>query len=282
MVMLFDDLTYKYVNYVSPAPFGEKQALVLSWKSGEKTFMSDICPLPGYSKETLKDVIEQLEAIKKGQYSYDLLYPSVHFALMHPLEQETKITPQRYQALVHSHFYESKKNDLNLFKTLKIKIKDFKPSVLIELIKKYSKSHIIRLDAQRGSVDPLLIEFLLKHPSDYEYIEEPCLDQKECFHLKIALDETLYTEKKFPQGYNPVALVYKPTLCGGLDRIKEFNRHIPIVISSCYETSLGLKRLVALHQKLYGTCSWDIGLDTFPLSEPTSYLKKTMPYVIDT
>ena len=114
---------------------------------------------------------------------------------------------------------DSDKKKIPLFKTLKIKLNAFTDEEIIELLTTLSRTHTVRLDAQREPLSSILMDFLLSHEELYEYIEEPKLTSHKANELKIALDETLYIEKQIPQLPNLQALVYKPTLCGGLQEI---------------------------------------------------------------
>lgn len=281
MDKLYHALNYKIIDYKSPVPFGNRKAALIGWYNKDGLYcQSDVCPLPGYSKETLEDVILQIEALKHGSVDDDMIHPSLHFALHHPDIQGSKMKDQRYQALIHSKNFDTIRDNLKGFRTVKIKTSGLETQKIIELIERLKTHTMIRLDAQRQALDPNLALYLIHNSQAYDYIEEPLVTSKNLSGLKIALDETLYLEKAKPLDFEPVALVYKPTLCGGLKRIKDFYPDLPLIMSSCFETSLGLKRLCLLHQTLYKDQDTCLGLDTFPLEEPQAYLIKKAPYVI--
>jgi O-succinylbenzoate synthase len=283
MDLLYNDLKFFPYSLRLGAPFLEKKGVHVSWiNESNISCYADISPLQGYSQETLNDIIKKLEKIRiQKNLNHIDLYPSMDFALNHPLLEGESINPLRYQALVYRHDLDIK--PLHLFKTLKIKINSFEDNEVISLIKTYSKTHDLRLDAERKPLSKKLLNFLIEHENHYDYIEEPlCHDRK---GLKIALDETLYIEKTMNDFQDVHALIYKPTLCGGLKKIELFleaakKHHLKIILSSSYESSLGLLMLMKLHQELNKTQVIDIGLDTLPLGEPRTYLSKNPPYLV--
>ena len=284
MDQFFDALTITPYTLKLEAPFYVKKGFHLEWRNKEgKKLISDVSPLIGYSKESVSLVYDQLNALQLGKNIPDeKLYPSVHFALNHPIEDFSKIKKQRYQALIQKNSWEKDVKKIALFKTLKIKTKDFSDHELINLILELSPSHLIRLDAQRAQLSPLLRDFLLSHENLYDYIEEPGLQDKKAHDLKIALDETLYLEKNIPNLPHMAAFIYKPTLCGGLNRMegffkKAFEDKIPIILSSCYESSLGIAMLMQLQQGL--DSFQDCGLDTSSMDEEKPYLKNSPPFL---
>lgn len=281
MDLFLYDLKIRFFNFQSPAPFFKKQGLYLEWTNEQGTqFISDVCLLPGFSQETYSDVLAQIDLLQKKQIDPLKLVPSLHFALNHPLEKGTRAIPQKYQGLIQKKSLNEDLNKIPLFDTLKIKTKDFAAKELINFLLKLYKTHKIRLDANRGPLDPVLVEFLKEHQYVYEYIEEPIFDQKNIDFLKIALDETIYLNQSFPNFLNIKAIIYKPTLCGGISRINQYLNNYPVIISSCYESTIGIKRIIQLHQHLFNDPLMAIGIDTIPIQDPFKLLDKKPPYVL--
>lgn len=118
----------------------------------------------------------------------------------------------------------------------------------------------LRLDANRAWAFDDAVEFgsrMKKYP--IEYIEEPLRDPSRLiqFHevtgLNIALDESLTDTlpEKYEKQPGVVAFILKPSLAGGFERTMKFIRkahqlRIGSIISSSYETSLGLSALAHL------------------------------------
>ena len=130
-------------------------------------------------------------------------------------------------------------------------------------------------------LDQLFIDFLIENHSLYDFIEEPLLHQKNAPFLKVALDETIYLNEEISDFLNIKAIIYKPTLCGGLEKIRKFIGVYPIILSSCFESSIGLKRIIKLHQTLSQENNLAIGLDTMPERDPFHLLIKQPPVYKD-
>lgn len=281
MDLFLYDLKIRFFHFQSPPPFFKKQGLYLEWKNEFGTeLISDVCLLGGFNQETYTDVLAQIDLLQKKQIDPSELLPSLHFALNHPLEKGAKIAPQKYQGLIHKNTLIKDPHKIPLFDTLKIKIKDFSTKELIDLMLELSKTHKIRLDANRYHLDQTLIEFLKEYEHIYEYIEEPIFHQKDIDCLKIALDETIYLNEPFPNFLNIKAIIYKPTLCGGISRIKQHLNQYPVIMSSCYESTIGIKRIIQLHQQLFNAPLMAIGIDTIPIEDPFKLLDKKPPYVL--
>ena len=65
--------------------------------------------------------------------------------------------------------------------------------------------------------------------------------------LPYALDETLATLETLEMFPNVAALVAKPTILGGVGRIRQLASHNkPIVFSACFESGIGIARIAQL------------------------------------
>ncbi len=145
---------------------------------------------------------------------------------------------------------------------------------LVREIKRMIGSRPLQLDANR-SWDLETAVYFGKHVADCEirYIEEPVINSVECPEftektgIGYALDETLQDPNyqfEFQKGMK--ALVLKPTIIGGIEKVKMLAREaatyqIPAVISSSYESSLGLIMLANLAATL--DLETAVGLDTY-------------------
>lgn len=282
MDMFLHDLKIKPFQFTSPYPHGERQGLYLEWyDKDQRKQISDVCLLPGYSMESYQDVIDQLNLVKNKAIKSSILYPSLHFALFHPLNLDDSIKPQKYQALIQKNTLRFDLQKTPYFDTLKIKTKNFTADELIHLTKKFSSTHIIRFDANRMELDQVFIDFLIENSSLYDFIEEPLLHQENASLLKVALDETIYLNEEISDFLNIKAIIYKPTLCGGLEKIRKFLGVYPIILSSCFESSIGLKRIIKLHQTISQENDVAIGLDTMPERDPFNLLIKQPPVYKD-
>jgi O-succinylbenzoate synthase len=133
----------------------------------------------------------------------------------------------------------------------------------------------LRLDANRLWTFEQALEFA-SGISDcrLEYIEEPVNDHSRARQfagrsgLPVALDESLIELKPGELDYHPYlsALILKPTLLGGLERTAKLARmarsqKIKVVISSCFESSVGIASLIQL-AAAFESFNTPAGLDT--------------------
>ena len=263
MDRLYYDLDFRVYSFKIAPPYYEKKGVILSWlDENRKKHLADISPLKGFSKESFEEVLEILK--KPDFFKNETLPNSLDFALNHPIIIGEQIKPKQTSRLILSEGCLRK--NLTNFKTLKFKVHGFTNERLIDHIKAFSSTHDIRLDANRKALDPKFRKFLLDHPEIYRFIEEPKICDPDDKKLKIALDETLYLEKKIPDEFIPSAIVYKPTLAGSIFRIKPFldlaiKKNIPIIVSSSFESEIGLLMLMKLMDQI--NCNQDGGLDTF-------------------
>lgn len=126
----------------------------------------------------------------------------------------------------------------------------------------------IRLDANRSWSVAQAQDFLQRvEQYAIEYIEEPVPTQLQSqLKSSIAWDESVYEQQLPPQQPPyPQAVVLKPALIGGIAKtfawISWAQRHgIPCVMSSCFETSIGLFMLANIAATLPPIAH---GLDTY-------------------
>lgn len=164
------------------------------------------------------------------------------------------------------------------FRAAKLKVGNRPISDEIELVSRVREilpsSVSLRLDANRRWTFEQAAEFLAAGQNlELEYIEEPVNNIRRLGELSditkipIALDESLpeYFSTGMQTRYLPGIFIVKPTLIGGWGRCLKLRdwarqRNIKIVISSSFETAIGLSSLAALAS----TMSGDIpcGLDT--------------------
>ena len=108
---------------------------------------------------------------------------------------------------------------------------------------------------------------------DVLYIEEPVPQLDQCIEftrmtgIGFALDETLrHTNYQFEWHKGLQALIVKPMLMGGIEKIMKIahdahSHRIPTIISSSYESSLGLTMLANLAAAI--DSDPPVGLDTY-------------------
>lgn len=260
--------------------------LYLQNEQGRESY-GEISPLPGFSHESLEDASDQIREFAEQIYSctwtedalenFDssLFFPSVAFGIESALWQ--LFSPSRtfecsYCPLLLGSVEEIlKKAEQCLdegFTTLKVKLGHLnyvQAKRVIDCLK--NRAHL-RLDInQKWNYKEALHFFSTYQPDDFAYIEEP-LDQVDKlidFPYPFALDETLQNSdwEKYATLSYCKALIIKPTLIGGISRIKNFSRFgKPLILSSSYESGVGIFQIAAIANRLQ-LLDTEIGIDTY-------------------
>lgn len=202
----------------------------------------EIAPLPGFSKETFSQAKQEALDVFFDKKKPTL--PSVIFGFSSAQKPLTSVkVPLCALHTPHSGC-----------KTLKLKLGDLSVDEAIKRVKEYIGKYILRLDFNQKWTLSQALSFA-KHfqKTDFEYLEEPVKEFEDLLFFSnetgfpIALDES---RKLVP---NVKALVIKPTLWGTVPESK-----VPIVLSSSYESSIGILQIAALSNS-----SLPQGLDTF-------------------
>ena len=235
---------------------------------------AEAAPLPGFSRESLEEVIHELR-------SGDAKTPSLRFALSaldltDDLSNEDHEFSVPVNALVQGSEQEVREQCRRLVasncRAVKLKVRD--PDRDVELVHRLREALgsdvSLRLDANRAwSYDQAESFMQNVRDSRIEYIEEPLTTPdrlEELFEktrVPYALDETLGEEdvptKDFPSA---AALIVKPTIVGGLERIQQLvATKKPLVFSASYESGVGIA-LIARLTKMF-SADVPVGLDTY-------------------
>ena len=246
-------------------------------ESGQPTGWGDVAPLPGFSTESLDDVVE---ALKKPASSFP--YPSLRFgywAMQQPLFSTSASFPlcallQGDQATVLNQV----QVDLDQgFHTFKLKVGRYALEEDIETVLKIlslcdGQAHL-RLDANRQWDYETARAFAKAvHDDSIAFIEEPLKESNRLAEwitetgFPTALDESLDLIYHQP-AIQPAALIVKPTFLGGLNEIQPFikagqQKEIPLIFSAAYESGIGLRAIVHL-ASLASSSPAALGLDTY-------------------
>ena len=235
----------------------------------------EAAPLEGFSEETLSDVLDPSVALSSE-------YPSMQFALdMAHLEilstKEGKpirqlLNPQALDFLPVHPLIDSARGDgaqglssnkNNLGPVVKLKVGTGRSKSIqeaIDVVNSWScEGYMLRVDANRSwTLDEALAFAKGVKGASIDYLEEPLKDPALLADfvaqtkMPIALDETLYKNEIESVDLKTIStFVIKPTLIGALAKlqrlVKVANEHgIQIVISSSFESNLGLRQLTQL------------------------------------
>lgn len=239
--------------------FKNREGLILEWNDG----FGEIAPLPGFSRETLEDARAEILALLPNLDNAKPKFPSVQFGLL-CASQPFSFLPLRIPLCALNH---PRPN----CPSLKLKLGHLPLDDAIAQTKQYVGRYRLRLDCNRAwNLDQALQFTSHFSPSDFEYLEEPlnCFSDlirfSELTRFPIAVDESL-RDSDYLQIPTLKAAIVKPTLMGTLPLLPS---HIPCVLSSSYETSLGILQIARL-------ASGDVaqGLDTFSDDLLTSSLR---------
>ncbi len=257
---------------VRPMSWGGKlhstrQGLLLLTEQG----WGDAAPLPGFSRETIEDVVL---AWRRGP---PFRHPSIQFAL-DSASQPTQAVDVPVNALLTgpSDQILGQAGELANTACRAIKLKVGRSTSLdheIEMVwrvrEALRKDQLLRLDANRAWDTPTAIEFGRGLTGcAIEYIEEPLRDPtmlEEFFRetsMPYALDETLTEEQTTVAFANAAALICKPTMLGGLQRLRELAAEGKrLVFSASFESGVGIARIAQWSSEF--SPEDPVGLDTY-------------------
>jgi len=288
----------KPINF-SGTDLSGRDGIIIQLKDSENQIgLGETSPLPGFSVETIDDVIIELKnilpALKQKPTEIpniiQSLSPSVIFGIesaFHSLKNEL-LTPEYSKTITLNGLIttnnskgieQAKKLVSDGYQTLKIKVGrqpvEDDISFIKNIVNNIDKKIKLRLDANRAWSYYEALKFAKGiHDVSIEYIEEPLQDinELEKFALEtntpVAIDESLTTliPNQLKQMQWVQAIIIKPTLLGSInksiDLIKAANEiGIKTVFSSSFESSVGLAIITQLASSL-GTSGTAVGLDT--------------------
>ena len=234
---------------------------------------AEASPLPGFSVESIDDVVAALRGERP-------VPASLSFALSALDESELKTAEVPCNVLLlgvrENVLYAASRCCELGYRAVKLKVGRQSIQDDIELVKdvadRLSDNIRLRLDANQAWTLTEAEQFIEGIAGvELEYIEEPLQDpqQLESFYAQtgvpyaideslLQLDGDLNTNDQWP---NAVALVCKPTILGGRDRVERLAANgKPIVFSAAFESGVGIARIVQLAAEFSPAIA--AGLDT--------------------
>jgi len=230
---------------------------------------SEAAPLPHFSNESIGDVIDALKHHRTA-------LPSLQFALQgqeQPILAQTLSINALLQGTTEQVLSRCEKLADSACGAAKLKVGRDAVSadaVLVRAVRKALRSdQTLRLDANRAWDWNAAIDFAAQVKDlDIEYIEEPlqdssCLEEfAKQTQLPYAIDESVVEALPLRQFEHAAAIVIKPTVVGVGKRMDEaVSLGKPIIFSACYESGVGLARIVQLASQIGATAP--AGLDTY-------------------
>jgi len=257
-----------------------REGLLLGAPDDPVSCWGDASPLPGWSTESLDEVIQ---AARAGAWDR---YPSLSFAHRCVLDAATVPDDDKHPGWsvpVNGLLQGSRASQLQQaqqarelgFPTIKVKVGRSaeimeEVRLLREIQDRLAPFQQLRLDANRAWTFTTAVRFaeaVRAQDLSIEYIEEPTRNPRdlEAWHratgLPYALDETLREPIDLEEFPHANALVLKPTLMthSAMERAMRANRRL--VFSACYESGVGILQLARLAARLSDGVA--AGLDTY-------------------
>jgi O-succinylbenzoate synthase len=231
-----------------------RKGILLEIKAEGKTGWGDIAPLPGWSKESLDDALEQLLEKRNDLLSGSLL-PSVAFgvesallSITDPVSEDDVEMSALFMGTVDQ-ILEHAKDRVERSAKLKVSQLSFDDAfTVIHLLK--DRFHL-RIDVNRAWETEDSLRFFSQFEKDvFDYVEEPFKDPNDLkyFTHPLAVDESIQMMDSIP---NLKAVVYKPTVRGGMAGCKEVKkRGVELVLSSSFESDVGLIQIARMAKRL--------------------------------
>lgn len=206
----------------------------------------EIAPLPSFSTESLDDAFSEVVRLWPNLSQASL--PSVRFGWE---------CAQRPFRSVHIPLAALNTPRLG-FTTLKLKLGHLCVSEAVAQVQAH-KQWRLRLDFNRKWTFDQIIAFASHFkPTDFEYLEEPLSSFEELVTFSHQTSFPIALDESFNWDWSAIpsltTIVVKPTIVGSVPSVPP---HLKLVLSSAYETGIGL-----LHIAQLGSSDYPIGLDT--------------------
>lgn len=268
----------------------------------------EVSPLPGWSQESIEDCLKQIEKYKskilqknwtassllENLREFDL-FPSVIFGLESALF--SLLSPlSNYEIPVSALLMGSYEEILEQaeirhqegYTSAKVKISNLKPEKAFHLINQLKDFFHLRVDVNRAWQTKDSLQFFSRFSLDtFDYVEEPFQNPQDLhvFPHPLAVDESFPKDLSLEELNllpNLKSLVYKPTLQGGIRHflpLHEFasKKNISIVLSSSFESTLGLSHIISMAHRF--SLSSPIGIGTYyHLQDQFAHFLKIEPF----
>jgi O-succinylbenzoate synthase len=235
----------------------------------------EIAPLPGRSKETIEQALDQLLKIfAEGKMDKELL-PSVQFGIECALAFPSPAVTAPLYTFLHGTSDEilqrAEAAYTKGYTVAKVKISSFKVGSAIDLLDALKNRFRLRVDCNRAfSFEEANVLFSHFDPNHFDYVEDPTFEISRLadFRFPFALDETVSDCFSLPiQTYSHLyGFILKPTILGGKKGCAPFiqfakKHQLKVVFSPAFESGLGLLQILSV-AKHFDLLSDPLGLDT--------------------
>jgi len=258
----------------------------------ENSGWGDIAPLPKWSKETLKDSLEQLNQKQQEIIKIDWtsntclkelaklqLLPAASFGLesallsiLIPLPDHTVSTSALLMGSPEEILEQAVLRHSEGYTSAKLKVSNLTFEQAADLIHQLKDTFRLRIDVNRAWTTLDSLQFFSQFPLNiFDYVEEPFQNPHDLaqFPYPLAVDES------FPEDLSLTdleslptlkALIYKPTIQGGMLGCLHLHewaakRGVSLVLSSSFESDLGLAYVASIAHRL--SLSAPVGIGTY-------------------
>ncbi|MEM7313960.1 MAG: o-succinylbenzoate synthase, partial [Planctomycetota bacterium] len=216
---------------------------------------AEASPLPGFSTETIGDVIFALQEKLAPPPSLAFALSALDDAVAEPVQVPFNFLLLGNTASVIAAAKSCSSSGCRAAK-LKVGQNSLEDDVaLVHQVREILPAAIqLRLDANQAWGFEQALSFLdATKDVELEYIEEPLSEPRrleelyDCTQVKYALDETLVQTGSLAAWPNAAALICKPTFLGGrkaVERLAQTGK--PIVFSAAFESGVGVARVAQL------------------------------------
>ena len=287
MTLDANDRVYRYrVPLTTPMEWGDRwhtdrEGLLLFRAGVEGGGWGEAAPLPGFSRESLSDIIQVLQG---GEFSMASCPSSLVCAMeMAELSNNEEVMPSRIPVCAllagttETILTRAREAVAEGFTALKLKVGRQKLESDIRLVAQIRRiigsSIALRLDANRAWTCAEAHTFAAGiEGCGVEFVEEPARNVQDLPQIArcmpVALDESLHgwVPEDLHQHTYVTALVIKPMLIGGIRAAYRWAQeaarlHMPVVISATFETGVGMTALLHVAARVSSTVAH--GLDTY-------------------
>lgn len=279
--MKIDRLTI--ASYQMPLTFGLRSGAIITLigNNGIKS-LGDVAPLPNWSQETLAQAIDEFEKNKnalleidwsldnflKKLSQFEFFSSSLIFGLesalstwLDPLNPFSMPVSALFLGPPHQIMEQAKIRHLENFKSAKLKVGHLSFDDAEKLIHQLKDKFHLRIDVNRAWSTSDSLKFFAKFSKDaFDYVEEPFQSPLDLhlFEHPLAIDESYpanFSLERLSSLPTLKAIVYKPTIQGGLGNLlplKAFvdENHLQLVLSSSFESDLGLAHIAGMAKRL--------------------------------
>lgn len=276
-----------------------KGALLEIRDEQNKSYFAEVAPLPNWSRETLEECFQQFVTLRAALLEMDWtketclcslaqfsLLPSLSFglesallSLLSPLPSYEVSSSALLLGSVSQILEQADLREKEGYRLAKLKVGHLPFTEAAFLIDRLKNRFRLRIDVNRAWQTADSLSFFSQFALDaFDYVEEPFQNPRDLSHFPhpLAVDES------FPQDLSlkdlatfPTlkALIYKPTIQGGLLHCLPLHQwtqqnQLSLILSSSFETDLGLAYIASLAKRL--SLDAPLGIGTY------SFLQKSM------